>query len=58
MAKYSLIGFIKGSKSMLFFAKYLTISQIAISNPLTLFFEYNSQKSNNLDRLLRFFNGH
>lgn len=37
MAQFSLIGFSKGSKSMLFFAKKLTISQIAISNPFTQF---------------------
>lgn len=36
MAKCSLIGFKKDSKLMLFFAKYLIISQIVISNPLTL----------------------
>ena len=35
LAKCRLIDFIKGSKSMVFFAKYLIISSIVISNPLT-----------------------
>lgn len=35
LAKCRLVEFIKGSKSMAFFANCLIISLIAISNPLT-----------------------
>ena len=43
LAKCRLVDFIKGSISMLFFAKYLTISKIAISNPLTLLFSITNR---------------
>ena len=35
LAKCRLVDFIKGSKSMVFFAKYLIFNSIVISNPLT-----------------------
>ena len=54
MAKCSLIGFIKDSKLMLFFAKYYNQSDCYFKS-VDSNSAHNSPKSNNLERLLRFF---
>ena len=54
MAKSSLIGFIKGSKSMLFFCQVLNNQSDCDFKSVDSIFWHNSQKSNYLERFFDF----